>query len=184
MKSLILGTVMATAALSAGHGKAHATTVLARSVIGAGGAPSAGTLLCNSTVGQPAIGMSQSATMTAFHGFWHGGFLFTTDVSDDPAGQPDLPQRFAFGAPAPNPTNGAAEFALMLPKPASVRLTVIDVRGRLVEMAVDRRLAAGPHRLGWDGRGERGTSIPSGVYYARLEVNGRVAAQRSIVVVR
>jgi hypothetical protein len=36
----------------------------------------------------------------------------------------------------------------------------------------------------WDGQGTGGSRLSGGVYYARLEVDGRVVDRRSIVVVK
>lgn len=184
MNQGILMTVLMAGILATAYVPARAATILARSVIGAGGAPSAGTLRSNGTLGQPAIGLSMNATTIVHHGFWYGGFLSTVDVVEDPAGPSGVPIRFAVGAPAPNPTSGAVAIALALPAASSVRLTVVDVGGRLVAVVADRLLDAGRHYLSWDGVVDGGFHATSGVYFARLEVDGRLRAKRSIVVVR
>jgi flagellar hook assembly protein FlgD len=63
-----------------------------------------------------------------------------------------------------------------------VRLTVHDVRGRLVETLWDGERDTGAHTVTWDGRGAAG-SLPSGVYYVRLDVDGRVES-KSVVLAR
>lgn len=159
-------------ALLAGAQPASAATVLARSVIGAGGASW-------STLGQPAVGVSGNGGMRAYHGFWRGAPLVATSAGP-PALPPlaSLPAEFSFGLPAPNPARGPVGFSLALPRDARVRLSIVDVRGRLVAVPADGACAAGSHRLTWDGRGA------SGVYYARLAVDGRVVGKRSFVRLR
>jgi flagellar hook assembly protein FlgD len=51
-----------------------------------------------------------------------------------------------------------------------VRLSIYDVTGRLVRRLVDRAMAAGEHRLVWDGRADSGADVVAGVYFARLEI--------------
>lgn len=47
-----------------------------------------------------------------------------------------------------------------------------DVRGRKVRALDAETLPAGPQRLGWDARDDRGQSVASGVYLVRLRTNG------------
>jgi flagellar hook assembly protein FlgD len=50
-----------------------------------------------------------------------------------------------------------------------VRLTIFDVAGRKVATLVDDVRAAGEHTVVWEGRDDRGQSVPSGTYFYRLE---------------
>lgn len=50
-----------------------------------------------------------------------------------------------------------------------VRITVYDLKGRLVRVVTDRVLAAGEHEAVWDGRNEKGQRVGSGVYFCRME---------------
>lgn len=184
MKRCFTGTLLVGALLVTGWTPAAAATVLSRSVIGTGGAVSNGTMRSTMTVGQPAIGLSLAPTLYVCHGFWCGGYLPVSGVNDDPIGGTSGPGEFAFGLPAPNPTRGLASFELALPAPGQVRLMVVDVTGRLVSMAQDGRMDAGRHSIVWDGRDAGGMSLARGVYYARLEVDGRVVGKRSLVLIR
>jgi len=80
------------------------------------------------------------------------------------------------GAAAPNPFTRSTrlDFALSAAGPVSLRL--YDVSGRRVRVLVDAVMAAGAHAISWDGLGEDGRQVPSGLYLARL-----VAADREIV---
>jgi hypothetical protein len=59
-----------------------------------------------------------------------------------------------------------------------VRLTVIDVFGRVVATLVDGALDAGEHSVVFDAQ-----TLPSGVYVYRLQAGGNVQ-QRNMVVVK
>jgi subtilisin family serine protease len=86
-----------------------------------------------------------------------------TAVAEEPA--PSAPERIAA---APNPVEGSTALRFVLPTNGRVRLVLYDAAGRRVRTLVDGPLAAGPHRMEWDGRGDRGRPLAAGVYFARL----------------
>jgi hypothetical protein len=76
--------------------------------------------------------------------------------------------------PVPNPFNPRTELRFELARPGSVRLAVYDTRGRLVRMLVrERALDTGLHAVVWDGIDRNHRPTASGVYFARLQVDGR-----------
>ncbi|HEU5312049.1 MAG TPA: FlgD immunoglobulin-like domain containing protein [Candidatus Eisenbacteria bacterium] len=89
-----------------------------------------------------------------------------------------------FGLPSPNPTSGNVSFDLSLPKGGSVRFSVYDIQGRAVSGSPARALAPGHHTFRWDGKRQDGTSCGTGVYYARLEVEGKTVGTRRVTIVR
>lgn len=184
MTRALHATILSGALLGLLQAPAVGQTVLSRSVVATGGAVSTGTLRSTVTVGQPVIGKSLSPALYVCHGFWCGGYMQVSGVDDDPIGTTPPVHEFAFGLPAPNPTRGMASFELALPAPGQVRLLVVDVTGRLVSVAQDGLMDAGRHSIVWDGRDENDRPLARGVYYARLEVDGRVAGKRSLVLVR
>ena len=158
-------------------------------VIASGGTPatgmSNGTRRMLGTVGQPAIDISNGVTRNLCHGFWCFGGSRVVAV-DPPGAEPagiGLPMELSFSAPRPNPSRDHVGFELALPKEADVNLTIFDVQGRRVYTMVDRRIEAGWHQLRWDGA-EGGAAGGSGIYFARLSVDGRAVAQRRIVMMR
>lgn len=91
----------------------------------------------------------------------------------------DLPTCLRFGPVAPNPSAGRVTFRVELPAAALVRIAILDISGRLVGEIREQR-DAGRHLLGWGGA----RAWPAGVYFARLEVDGRPAGVRRMVVLR
>ena len=83
----------------------------------------------------------------------------------------------------PNPFNPRTEIRFALPQPSLVSLDVYDVAGRLVRSIVsDRRMPAGEHLRVWDGRNERGQTMPSGIYFCRLKTaDGAVTEKMALV---
>jgi len=68
----------------------------------------------------------------------------------------------------PNPFNPTVNLDFDLPVAGHIRLEIFDVAGRRLRTLLDDRFAAGPHTLSWDGRDDRGRSLPSGVYLIDL----------------
>lgn len=162
-------------------GEAPGATI-PRSVIGSGATTTTGSgRLLRGTVGQPVVGASSAPVHAALHGFWTFNAPTTTSV-DPPGGALAPPSAIEFGAPSPNPSHGALAFVVGLPKAATVSLLVADVRGRVVSPPTSWALDAGRHRVAFDPAGD--ARIASGIYFARLIVDGRVEGMQRFVRVR
>jgi hypothetical protein len=55
---------------------------------------------------------------------------------------------------------------------------VLDASGREVALLAEGMREAGEHAERWLARGQDGRELPSGVYFARLEVKGRVFSRK------
>jgi hypothetical protein len=110
------------------------------------------------------------------------------DPGDDGAVvRPAFPVALRVHPCAPNPFGSATRLAFELPRPARVGLSVYDASGRLVRRLLDPRspvagLAAGAHRVLWDGRDRFGAPVGTGVYFLRVEAGDEAAATRVQVV--
>ncbi len=71
----------------------------------------------------------------------------------------------------PNPFNAHTELSFRLPWPGVVRLDIHDLRGRRLATVWNGPLAAGEHRLAWDGRTDAGRVLPSGSYTAVMRTD-------------
>ena len=96
----------------------------------------------------------------------------------------ESPGQIRFGAPWPNPSGGSVAFRVTLPRDSDVRVTVYDVQGRTVKEVAAERAAAGYRVYRWDGRQTQGVDCAAGVYFARLEVDGKVSGTRRLTIVR
>lgn len=73
------------------------------------------------------------------------------------------------GAPRPNPTAGPICFAVRLPEPGRVRVSVVDAAGRRVAVVLDRVFPAGTSVQQWRPSEGFRARLASGVYYLTLE---------------
>jgi flagellar hook assembly protein FlgD len=62
-----------------------------------------------------------------------------------------------------------------------VTLKVYDVTGRLVATLVDQDLSPGCCNVAWRGRDHDGRRVASGMYFARLEWNGKHETRRPLL---
>lgn len=81
---------------------------------------------------------------------------------------------------APNPFTPATTILLALPTAGRTRVAVYDVQGRLVKRLLDSWMPAGTHGIAWDGSDEHGRRAAAGVYFSRVESNGRRAGERLV----
>ncbi len=87
---------------------------------------------------------------------------------------PRVPDALRLTLAGANPARGATEIELALPREGWTRLDVVDVNGRRVRNLVLGFRPAGRQRLLWDGRDEGGGEVAAGVYWLRLEHDGRM----------
>ncbi len=86
-------------------------------------------------------------------------------------------------AALPNPFRASTQLGFALAGGGQVKLDVYDVGGRLVRGLLAGPMAAGDHRVTWDGTDDRGVPVAGGVYYARL-VSNLTAQRRAILLLR
>jgi hypothetical protein len=60
-------------------------------------------------------------------------------------------------------------------------VTVFDLQGRVVRRLLDGSLPAGARLVDWDGFDGRGWPLAAGVYFVRVEVGGRSAAGKVLL---
>jgi hypothetical protein len=89
-----------------------------------------------------------------------------------------LPRGLALSAPAPNPLRGSCTMRLALPRAAAATLAVYDQQGRHVRTLLSGAQPAGEHPVTWDGRDDGGRGVASGIYFVRLDCEGRTLTRR------
>jgi hypothetical protein len=97
--------------------------------------------------------------------------LVTTSVTA--AVDPGQASAIRFAPPSPNPARGSLTLRFTLPREAPVRLAIYDVGGRRVRDLLSGPQPAGERSVAWDLRDEAGQAVRSGLYFLRLEAEGR-----------
>lgn len=71
----------------------------------------------------------------------------------------------------PNPFNPSTTLRFELTRPKDVRVSIVNVAGKVMRTLASRRYPAGTHSLTWDGRDEGGRILASGTYFLRLDTD-------------
>ena len=78
----------------------------------------------------------------------------------------------------PNPFNSATLITYHLSNPGPVQLVIYNVLGQPVRTLVDQSQAAGTYQIRWDVLDQRGVSLSTGIYIARLSYPGGMQTRR------
>jgi len=92
--------------------------------------------------------------------------LESTAIGSDTA---PLSPSFQLAQNYPNPFNAGTVIRFRLPQPASVTLTIYNLRGKGVRQMASGKYNSGDYILEWDGRDHAGRSLPSGIYIYELQ---------------
>jgi hypothetical protein len=87
------------------------------------------------------------------------------------------PNRFYLYPCYPNPFNPSTVIRFSLPHIEQAKLTIYDVTGRQVKVLTNEVLNAGEHRVTFDG-----STLSSGVYFARLESGYRMQTEKLVLI--
>lgn len=103
----------------------------------------------------------------------------------DPADSPLIPAEPARALHVTqNPCRDRTSIFLSLTETQAAKLSIYDARGRFVRSLFSGLLEEGSHELDWAVDDDRGRSLPSGSYYARLETSTGAFVSSRITVVR
>ena len=81
----------------------------------------------------------------------------------------------------PNPFVNESRFSISLEVGGNAHVSVFDINGRRVSTVFRGRLEPGTTELAWNGRRDDGSRAAAGVYFYRLEMQGRVMARRLVL---
>lgn len=97
-----------------------------------------------------------------------------------PGELPFVPMSFDLGSPRPNPSSRMTRIDYQIVRPGPVRLAVYNALGQRVRTIVHGPKPPGYYTASWDGRDDRMAQAPPGVYFVRLEAEGRQATRRLV----
>jgi 3-phytase len=91
-----------------------------------------------------------------------------------------LPSRIELEQNYPNPFNPSTTISYHLTNSTEGTLAIYNLRGELVRTLAAGALAAGSHRVVWNGVDENGQAVASGIYIYRLQADGVVASRKLV----
>ena len=99
------------------------------------------------------------------------------DIEQHPA---KLPEQASLSI-SPNPFNPTLAIVVSLPQTVKTSLKIFDSSGKLVKTLRESTLNKGKYRFLWDGTDNKGTRMPSGIYFVKLMYNDAEITQKSIL---
>jgi hypothetical protein len=87
-------------------------------------------------------------------------------------GNGQLPTEFALNQNYPNPFNPTTNIRYALPIDSKLTMEVYNVLGQRVRTLVNTDMVAGYHEVEWNGRGNEGQQLASGVYFLQMAAKG------------
>jgi len=109
---------------------------------------------------------------------------YTLQIVTTPTAVGDPTPRYETGLSGVVPNPARSDFAIhyTLARPAHVGIQIVDLSGRRVAEVDEGVRNAGEWSLEVSRRSKDGTRLPAGIYFARMSVDGRIAATRKISV--
>jgi endo-1,4-beta-xylanase len=108
---------------------------------------------------------------------WLRTYLDSVDVTASIEDFNKLPFEFSLSNNYPNPFNPSTTIAFTLPKNGKVKLSVYNVLGQEVAVALNRNMNAGIHRITFNG-----SALPSGLYFYKLVAGEFVGVKKMMLI--
>ena len=77
-----------------------------------------------------------------------------------------IPEYFKLYQNYPNPFNPVTNIKFDIPRSAFVKISIIDLFGKEIEVLMNKKINTGIYEIKWNG-----TKFSSGIYFIRLESN-------------
>ena len=78
------------------------------------------------------------------------------------------PQSFQLFSAYPNPFNPETNIVYTIPAGIPFRIEILDIQGKIIKILINERISDGQGQSKWDGKGEDGILVSSGLYFFRL----------------
>ncbi len=87
-------------------------------------------------------------------------------------GGSELPKEFSLSQNYPNPFNPTTTIKYASPLESHVAMDIYNVLGQHVRTLINGDVVAGIHSIDWNGTGNSGQQLASGVYFLRMSAAG------------
>jgi hypothetical protein len=84
----------------------------------------------------------------------------------------------------PNPFNPATNIQFEVAEFSQVKLSIIDLSGRLISVLENGKMNPGQYQSLWDGNDSYGSQVSSGIYLAVLESNGMLIQAQKLILLK
>lgn len=94
-----------------------------------------------------------------------------------------IPRDFLL-AVSPNPFNSVTKITTYIPRSGNLNVSVYDLNGRKVSRIIDGEVSSGRHTYCWNALSFEGKALPSGIYFAKLSLDGNVVLAKKLVLLK
>ena len=84
----------------------------------------------------------------------------------------------------PNPFNPETKIIFNLPEEGKVKLEIYNIKGQKVKTLIDDQLEKGFHEILWNSEDNNGTLVASGVYFYKLNFDGKGKAVKKCILLK
>ena len=84
----------------------------------------------------------------------------------------------------PNPFNPTTTISFSIPDVGKVDLLIYNIKGQKIKTLAHHEFALGSHSIIWNGDDEVGKSVSSGIYYYKLNVNGKTEVVKKCLLLK
>jgi len=105
---------------------------------------------------------------------WIAANMPQVDVADKQL----APVKYELSQNYPNPFNPTTTISYSLSKAGQVKISVFNVMGQKIQELVNKKVAAGAHKVIWNGKDSNGMTAASGIYFYRLDAGKQVRIKK------
>jgi len=84
----------------------------------------------------------------------------------------------------PNPFNPTTTIEYSIQNDSKVNLTIYNIKGQKIKTLAQNEFTKGNHSIIWNGDDESGNSVSSGIYYYKLNIDGKTEAMRKCLLLK
>ena len=84
----------------------------------------------------------------------------------------------------PNPFNPTTSISFSIPEESNVELTIFNIKGQKVKTLINSNLDQGNHSVIWNGTNESIVPVCSGIYFYKLNVNGKTEGTKKMLLLK
>ena len=84
----------------------------------------------------------------------------------------------------PNPFNPTTTISFSIPEESNAELSVYNIKGQKVKILANNEFNKGNHSVVWNGNDYTGKPVSSGIYFYKLNVNGKLKAVKKCLLLK
>jgi beta-glucosidase len=92
------------------------------------------------------------------------------------------PDKYMLGENYPNPFNVATIIPYYIKESGNVKINIYNITGQLITTLVNKPHKPGNYKLRWDGKDTLGNTVPSGIYFYRIETGSYSNTKKMLMI--